>query len=301
MPGLQFGAAMALIRLSISVADAQGAGALSQVLENRDPAPAAQSMFRDETSGGWRLDAYYHAAPDLTSVTKAAKGVLPLLTDSDFSIAPVPDANWVAVSQAALPPIAAGCFLVHGSHDRPIGRGKRFAIEIDAGEAFGTAHHASTRGCLLALDRLARRRPFHRVLDLGCGSGVLAIASAKRCPAARVTATDIDPRAIDVARVNAHLNGVAPRLRLATATGADHALLRGDRRFDLILANILAEPLIELAPRLARLVVPGGFVILSGLLDSERRPVRAAYAASGLSAWRALSLNGWTILTLRRR
>ena len=291
---------MALTRLSISVADAHGAGALSEMLDNLDPAPSAQSMFRDETSGGWRLDAYYHAAPDLLSVTKASRDILPLLADSDFSIAPVPDANWVAVSQAALPPIAAGRFLIHGSHDRSTARGKRFAIEIDAGEAFGTAHHASTRGCLLALDRLARRRPFHRVLDLGCGAGVLAIAAAKRFPAARITATDIDPRAIDVACVNARINGVTPRLRLATATGVDHALLRGDRRFDLILANILAEPLIELAPRLARLVEPGGFVILSGLLDSERRPVRAAYAASGLSAWSALSLNGWTILTLRR-
>ncbi len=292
---------MALTRLSISVADAHGAGALSEMLDNLDPAPSAQSMFRDETSGGWRLDAYYHAAPDLLSVTKASRDILPLLADSDFSIAPVPDANWVAVSQAALPPIAAGRFLIHGSHDRSTARGKRFAIEIDAGEAFGTAHHASTRGCLLALDRLARRRPFHRVLDLGCGAGVLAIAAAKRFPAARITATDIDPRAIDVARVNARINGVTPRLQLATATGVDHALLRGDRRFDLILANILAEPLIELAPQLARLVLPGGFIILSGLLDSERRPVRAAYAASGLSAWSALSLNGWTILTLRRR
>ena len=292
---------MALTRLSISVADAHGAGALSEMLDNLDPAPAAQSMFRDEMSGGWRLDAYYPAAPDLASVAKASKSVLPLLADADFSIAPIPDANWVAVSQAALPPIAAGRFLVHGSHDRSTVRGRRYALEIDAGEAFGTAHHASTRGCLLALDRLARGRPFHRVLDLGCGSGVLAIAAAKRYPAARVTATDIDPRAIDVACVNARINGVAPRLLMATATGVDHALLRGDRRFDLILANILAEPLIELAPRLARLVEPGGFVILSGLLDSERRPVRATYAASGLSAWSALSLNGWTILTLRRR
>jgi ribosomal protein L11 methyltransferase len=292
---------MALTRLSISVVNAHGAGALSELLETLDPAPAAQSMFRDEPSGGWRLDAYYHVAPELAHIIAPARSILPSLSHADLTLTQVPDENWVAVSQAALPPVTAGPFLVHGSHDRMAASGKRYAIEIEAGEAFGTAHHASTRGCLLAFDRLARRRSFHRVLDLGCGSGVLAIAAAKRFPAASVIATDIDAIAIDVARANARINGVAARLQFATATGVDHALLRRHRHFDLIFANILAEPLIALAPRLGRLIEPGGFVVLSGLLNSEQRAVRAAYIASGLTAGSTTSLNGWAILTLRRR
>jgi ribosomal protein L11 methyltransferase len=292
---------MRLTRLSIAIADARKAGELSDLLESLEPAPSAQSIFRDEPAGGWRLDVYYPAAPDLTRITQAAKSIQLSLTNADFTLATVPDENWVAISQAALPPVAAGPFLVHGSHDRAAARGRRYAIEIEAGEAFGTAHHASTRGCLLALDRLARRRQFYRVLDLGCGSGVLAIAAAKRFPAAAAICTDIDALAIDVARANARINGVASRLKLATATGVDHASLRGRRRFDLVFANILAEPLIELAPRVTRLLESGGFVVLSGLLESERRAVRAAYAASGLSDWSAMSLNGWATLTLWRR
>lgn len=292
---------MALTRLSVSVAGAQQVGALSDLLESLDPAPEAQSIFRDEPEGGWRLDAYYRATPALASIVTAARSVLPSLSQADLVLTPVPDENWVAVSQAALPPVAAGPFLVHGSHDRAVARGKRYAIEIEAGEAFGTAHHASTRGCLLAFDRLARRHSFRHVLDLGCGSGVLAIAAAKRCRAGTVIATDIDAIAIEVARDNVRLNGVANQLRLAVATDVDHPLLRGHSRFELIFANILAEPLIALAPRLSRLVAPGRFVILSGLLNSEARSVRAAYTAVGLAADHAISLNGWTVLTLRRR
>jgi ribosomal protein L11 methyltransferase len=291
---------MALTRLSISIADAQNAGALSDVLETLDPAPSAQSIFRHEPVRGWRLDAYYHAAPDLALIVAAAQIVLPSLSEADLVLAAVPEENWVAVSQAALPPVAAGPFLIHGSHDRAAARGKRYAIEIEAGEAFGTAHHASTRGCLLAFDRLSRSRPFRRVLDLGCGSGVLGIAAAKRHREASVIATDIDPIAIEVARANARFNGVAAQLRLAVATGLDHALLRDGRRIDLVFANILAEPLIALAPRLSCRLAPGGYVILSGLLNSEKRTVRAAYVASSLKAHSALSFNGWTVLTLQR-
>lgn len=291
---------MALTRLSISIADAHNADALSGVLETLDPAPSAQSIFRDEPVSGWRLDAYYHAAPDLALIVAAAQTMLPSLSEADLVLAAVPEENWVAVSQAALPPIAAGPFLIHGSHDRAAARGKRYAIQIEAGEAFGTAHHASTRGCLLAFERMVRRQSFRRVLDLGCGSGVLGIAAAKRLPAASVVATDIDEVAIDVARANARLNGVAGQLTLAVAAGVDHALLRNYRRFDLVFANILAEPLIALAPRLACRVAPGGHVILSGLLNSERHAVRAAYVASGLTAHTALSFAGWTVLILRR-
>jgi len=211
----------------------------------------------------------------------------------------VPDENWVAVSQAALPPVTAGRFTVHGSHDiATVPRGPNTLL-IDAGEAFGTAHHATTQGCLIALDQLARRRQFERVLDLGCGSGVLAIAAARAMPGARIEASDNDPQAIAVARANARLNGVAGRIRMRVAEGVSYGWRR-EGRYDLVLANILAEPLIELAPDLARVLSPGGIAVLSGLLIRQAAHVTAAYRSHGFSLvghWRQA---GWSTLTLLR-
>lgn len=291
---------MTLTRVSIVLRDAVQADALSNLLGEFDPAPLALSSFRDEKAGNWRLDAYYLEAPDLEVLADAAKPVLGT-TSTAFSVEPVPEANWVAISQAALPPIGAGRFLVHGSHDRDAARGRRYAIEIDAGEAFGTAHHASTRGCLLAIDRLARRRHFRRVLDLGCGSGVLAIAGAKSLPAASLVATDIDPRSVMVARGNATLNGVGHRIRFDIAAGFHHPLLRGSNRFDLVLANILAEPLIDFAPSVRRILSPRGHAVLAGLLDQEAKKVTAAYVAAGFRVHHVIRLGGWTILTMAVR
>jgi ribosomal protein L11 methyltransferase len=213
---------------------------------------------------------------------------------------PVPDENWVAISQAALPPVPAGRFIVHGSHDRArIGR-RLHAIEIDAGEAFGTAHHATTLGCLMAIDRMASRHSPARILDLGCGSGVLAIAAARVWPRARVTASDIDAVAIEVARANIVHNRLAHRIATVTATGFGHPALRSAAPFDLVLANILAGPLMLLAPAMRRAVAPGSVIALSGILSEQADAVRAYYGANGFRLEGRHLLNGWSILTLRR-
>jgi ribosomal protein L11 methyltransferase len=210
----------------------------------------------------------------------------------------VPDENWVELSQAALPPVAAGRFIVHGSHDRfSVPRGPR-AIEIDAGEAFGTAHHATTLGCLIAIDRLARRRTFPRVLDLGCGSGVLAIAAQRVWRQASITALDNDPAAVSVAIANARRNGAASvRVRLS---GFAPGPLLGHGPYDLILANVLAGPLIAIAPAIAAAVAPGSTLVLSGLLTTEARQVRATYLSRGFELANASCMTGWATLILVR-
>lgn len=264
-----------------------------------EPPPAATALFENPATGGWRVDAYFEAEPDLgalADVLENAIGTRPRLT-----LEAVPDENWVAISQAALPPVAAGRFLVHGSHDRDrIGR-RLNAIEIDAGEAFGTAHHATTQGCLEALDRLARRRSFRRVLDLGCGSGVLAIAAARALPQARLLASDIDPVAVEVARSNVWRNGAGQRVRTIAAVGLRHPQLRGGGRFDLVLANILAGPLILLAPSLRETVEPRGLCVLSGILAEQAAEVIAAFRTSGFDVRERRTLAGWATLVVERR
>ena len=296
---------MALVKLTVEMGGLGDAKALAEHLDMAEPLPLATSLFENQpplpaphATGGWRVDAYYEAAPDLDALREAAG---PLLARAlSVAIETVPDENWVAISQAALPPVMAGRFCIHGSHDRAqVGR-RLNAIEIDAGEAFGTAHHATTEGCLLALDRLTRGRPFQRVLDLGCGSGVLAIAAALALPQARIVASDIDPEAVRVARGNVRANRLAGRIKVFAATGLAHPALRGDGRYDLVTANILAGPLIRLAPHLGRAVAPGGIAVLSGLLADQAREVGAAYLTAGFRLRQKLVLMGWATLVLER-
>ena len=291
-----------LIRLRVSAADSAAARLLADRLAAPDDDATealATSSFADPAQSCWQVDAYYVETPAPVSILGRIGDLLPP------GIAPaideVPDENWVAVSQAALPPVQAGRFLVHGSHDRDAVGRRRFAIEIDAGEAFGTAHHATTQGCLEALDRLAHRHRFRRILDLGCGSGVLAIAASRVWPRARIVASDIDPVSIVVARENARLNGAEARLRLAVARGLEHGAIRAAGPYDLIVANILAGPLIRLAPGLARAVRPGGLVVLSGLLGEQVREVVGAYRLSGFDLTASTLRHNWSTLVMRRR
>jgi ribosomal protein L11 methyltransferase len=258
------------------------------------PEPMALSDF--ESGSGWRIDAYYEADADLEAI---AKGLAALLAPSHPRIGreAVPELNWVAVSQAALPPVVAGRFTVHGSHDRHrLARGP-LSIEIDAGEAFGTAHHATTHGCLRAIDRLTRRRRFRRVLDLGCGTGVLAIAAARALPNARIAASDIDPEAARITRQNARINGTAHRIQVQVADG----LARAGPAYDLIVANILAGPLIEMAAATRRRLARGGRLVLSGILVGQAPAVIAAYRASSMALERHDRLAGWSTLILVSR
>jgi ribosomal protein L11 methyltransferase len=270
------------------------AAALVELIE-----PAADAVTRFETENGWRIEAYYADPPDPNALSVRLAELLAIALPTVIAEA-VREQNWVELSQAALPPVAAGRFIVHGRHDRrSVPRGPN-AIEIDAGEAFGTAHHATTQGCLFAIDRLSRRRAFHRVLDLGCGSGVLAIAAQRAWPKASVTALDNDPEAVRVAVSNARRNGAAS-IRVRLTRGAPESDLRPGARHDFVIANILAGPLIALAPLIAAAIAHGGTLVLSGLLARETREVKAAYLARGFAVTGETQMAGWATLIFVRR
>ncbi|MGD9830884.1 MAG: 50S ribosomal protein L11 methyltransferase [Hyphomicrobiaceae bacterium] len=292
---------MSLYKLTLDCERGHARTVCALLEEAVDPPPLAVSQFEVPGTPHWRVEAYCASQAAAEAVAAA---LADLAVARSIAVTPaveaVPDENWVALSQAALPPVEAGRFLVHGSHDRARARGRHLAIEIDAGEAFGTAHHATTEGCLLAIDRLLRRRHFARVLDLGTGSGVLAIAVALADPHASVLASDIDARACEVAAGNCRGNGVAARVRVVEAVGLAHARLRNDAAFDLILANILAEPLRAMAPALARRLAPSGSLVLSGILVRQAPEVIAAYRAAGLTLVRHDRLAGWSTLTFGR-
>jgi ribosomal protein L11 methyltransferase len=212
----------------------------------------------------------------------------------------LPNIDWVAKSLEGLKPVRAGRFLVHGRHDRSAIRANDIAIEIEAGQAFGTGHHGTTAGCLQMLDQLARTRPPRNALDLGTGTGVLAIALA-RVAKCRVLATDIDPIATRVALENAKENGVARFTRFETAPGFGNSCFADEGPFDLIVANILARPLMAMSPRISANLSPGGDVVLSGILTIQRWRVLAAFRIAGLYHRRTIWRGEWVTLHLSAR
>lgn len=216
-----------------------------------------------------------------------------------FAIEPLSDIDWVARSLEGLGPVVAGRFVVHGRHHRRSLRPGGVAVEIEAATAFGTGHHATTLGCLLAADHILKQARPGRVLDVGCGSGVLAIAVARasRRPA---LAVDIDPEAVRVASLNAQANGAGALVKTLTAQATGWRVYAGLGRFDLVFANILADPLVALAPRLVRLLAPGGFLVVSGITAGQARAVSAAYRCRGLRLVRRLMIGGWSTLVLDR-
>ena len=245
----------------------------------------------------WLIHAYFDRPPtgeDLAALARLGTGAP--------EVEQLGEADWVTMSQAGLQPIRAGRFTVHTpTHAADP---DRINFEIDAGLAFGTGQHATTAGCLEALDRLERERArFANIADIGTGTGLLAFATLALWPEAKCIATDIDPVAVDVARDNAAINGVklghgAGELLLGVAAGMDSPLLAARAPFDLIIANILAGPLIELAPDFAKALAPGGAVILAGLLDTQADAVIAADAAEGLSLAERGS-GEWPVLVLK--
>ena len=259
--------------------------------------------IEDEATGdalGWNIQFLYRSRPDPKEfeaelmLACAAAGV----TLETVTVETVPTQDWVTATSLRLPPIPAGRFVVHGSHARDELPPGLVPIEIDAGVAFGSGEHATTQSCLRAIDELARAHRFRRVLDVGCGSGILSIAAAK-CWPARIVAVDNDPVAVRVTAHNLRLNGVAARAQAVVSDGYRHALVHRTAPFDLILANILADPLIELAPALRRHLAPGGHAVLSGLLDRQAERVIAAHRDQGLRLVRRFDQGPWTALVLR--
>jgi ribosomal protein L11 methyltransferase len=277
--------------------DEQTAHRLADALCERFADDGAAGIV-DAGRGRWRVTLYVNRAvePRLARELAASAGV----AASALRFGRIAAADWVEKSLAGLKPVEAGRFVVHGAHHRARIAPHRIGIEIEAALAFGTGHHGTTRGCLLALDWICRaqgrRRPVRRVLDLGTGSGVLAIAAARalRC---RVLATDIDPQAVDAARKNARRNGVGPLVEVVRADGVTH--LGSRARFDLVFANILLAPLQRFAAALTPTLAPGARLVLSGILPAQANAVIAAYHR--LTLQRRIDLDGWTTLVFARR
>jgi ribosomal protein L11 methyltransferase len=271
----------------------------AEASESIDPDRTACSMF--EASPGLRTLTVHFADPAVAGVIRglvaAAAGAD---AARDMTVETVAETDWVAASLAGLAPVAAGRFVVHGAHDSRRVPANRIGIEIEAALAFGTGHHGTTRGCLLALDALAkgRRRPA-RILDLGTGTGILAIAAA-RVLRHRVLASDIDARAVATARGNARLNRTGGLVEIVRASGLTSRRFRERAPFDLVLANILLGPLLRMARPIAGLLAPRAQLVLSGLLLAHANAALAAYRAQGLALERRLVIDEWVTLVLRR-
>ncbi len=286
---------MSLRRASAAIAGRAAAEALRDALDELDPAPLASDIHdHDDGSGLWDVDGIFGAAPDEAGLALLAA----LHGAGDFRVERIEDRDWVAQVRAELTPVAAGRFIVYGSHDRDRIAVNRIGLEIEAAQAFGTGHHATTQGCLSALDRLARRGfVARRVADIGGGTGVLAMAACRLWPASAV-AGDIDPVATATARENVAANGLSRRVASVTAAGFRHPQLRS--RFDLVLANILAGPLRRMAPQVAAAQPDGGVAVLSGILARQAAGVVAVYRGWGYVRSDAMTIDGWTTLVLRR-
>ena len=266
--------------------------------ESLDAVDSACAAFEDD-AGRWQVAIHFRNAPDEAGLRDLVKLAAGEAAAKALSIERVPANDWVAESLAGLRPVRAGRFVVHGAHDRAGLRANDIGIEIEAALAFGTGHHGTTRGCLLALDDLTKRRRALNVLDIGTGTGVLAIAAA-RLLRKRVAAGDIDRVAVRAARENARENRAASMITFVRAAGVRAQVIRERGPYDLIFANILMGPLTRLAVPVRSLAAPGAHVILSGLLPSHANAVISIYSAQDLVLERRTLLEGWVTLVMRR-
>jgi ribosomal protein L11 methyltransferase len=284
-----------VLRLATDEATAKRAASL--FAETFDPEEAVASAF--ESGAAWAAEIHFAREPD----RREAIGLLRVAAGDAADGAlfeTVAKKDWVAASLEGLGPVRVGRFVVHGAHDRAKVLPNRIGIEIEAALAFGTGHHGTTQGCLAAVERAMRRRHPRRILDLGTGTGVLAIAAARGLRR-KVIASDFDPVAVTTARENARVNRAGNLIRFVKAAGTNAPLIRGSGRYDLVLANILLPTLKQLAKPVRPLLAPGSIVVLSGLLDSQANAALAIWQAHGLTLLARHTIEGWTTLTLRRR
>lgn len=265
------------------------------------------TLFMEDKSGisdgdcDWHLEGYSRTPPERAQIVSALSAVAAAhgFEVPALEVERLPNVDWVLENLRDFPAIDAGRFYVRGSHWEERTPAGRIELLVDAGTAFGSGEHATTQGCLLALDRLAKRRRFTRPLDLGAGSGILGIAMAKMW-ACDVLATDIDPMAVKVAAINAKLNGVGARFTSVVSDGYRNPALTRRAPFDIIVANILAKPLMRFAKDLAAHLAPGGVAVLSGLLDWQERMVMGTHERQGLTLKSRQVIDGWATLTIGR-
>jgi ribosomal protein L11 methyltransferase len=275
------------VAVTLPKSDAADVAAL---FELTPPTPQSVLIGENPFEADATVEALYDALPDAEFLSR--------LCGRTVICEPLPDQDWIRLSLEGLPPVRAGRFFLHGAHDAGQIPAGVVPLRIEAGLAFGTGHHESTALCLEAMCHLAKRRRFGRTLDIGCGTGVLAIAAAKLWKA-RVVASDIDPVAIETARANARANA-EPDLGFACADGLAHPVIQATAPYDLICANILAGPLARLAAAIAKVSARGGTVLLSGLLRNQENLVLSFYGSQNLVFCEALRNGPWSALLLRR-
>ena len=286
-----------LLRVGIVALEAH-VGVFEAALEGE---ASAVSTFEIAGAGAWRIEALVAATSDIAGlrtrvlIAAAALGV----AAPEVTVEPLPETDWLAENRKAFSPLRVGRFFIHGAADRGRAPPGAIAIEVEAASAFGTGRHGSTGGCLIALDRLARRQRVRRALDMGCGTGVLAIAAA-RLWGVPVLAVDLDPEAVRVARGNARVNGVADLVRVVRGDGYAAPLVARHCPYDLVTANLLARPLQAMAPDLAARLAAGGVAVLSGLTRGEAVAVAAAHRAHGLRPGDRIDRGDWTTLVMHR-
>lgn len=274
------------------------ANALAEAIEKLEPEPTGVGVFEiEDDSGLWEVGAYFLEPPNAVMLE-----VLALAFDAKpFALSELPEIDWVAKVRRELAPVEAGRFFVYGSHDADKVPEGRVALQIEATVAFGTGHHGTTLGCLRAFDRLydAGFRPA-KVADIGCGTAVLALAAAAVLPDALVLASDIDEVAVDVAEANVAINHMDGRIETMEAAGFAHPRLAAAAPYDLVFANILKGPLVELAPDMAKHLAQNGLIILSGLLVVQAESITAAYVANGFVPEAREDLGEWSCLVMRK-
>ncbi len=302
LEGLPPNNAAQLLRFSCDEAGARAASDI--VVEVFDPAGIAAAAFEDEASAidpkPWLVEIYFGQGIDEASIREVLTQAVGPEVAASIVTEKVAQQDWVSRSLAGLAPVRAGRFLVYGAHDRATVKANDLALQIEAALAFGTGHHGTTRGCLLALDAVLKRRRPRRVLDLGTGTGVLAMAAAKALKN-RISCSDLDPVAVEAARANAVGNGVGTWVKPVRAAGLQHPRLRAGAPYDLILANILAGPLRAMSRSIGAHAAPGADLILSGLLPRDVPGILSSYGAQGFALERRGSLEGWVALHLRKR
>ena len=271
----------------------------ARIAPARQGREGAMGTLHPAETGPWRLELHFAFEPDEDEIRALVAGFSTDEAGRALVFEPIAATDWVASALQGLKPVTAGRFVVHGAHDRAALRIGQIGIEIEAALAFGTGHHGTTRGCLEHITALLKRRRPRRIVDVGTGTGVLAIGLAKALKQT-ILGGEIDPDSVDIARANAGVNGVRHQLRVHRAAGLQHPALRRSNHYDLILANILARPLKAISRQVGLAAGPGGELILSGLLPGDVPGVLSAYRQQGFALVTKRQIEDWVSLTLRR-